>query len=65
MGFTLPSTGVRSFLPTPSEKNEASKGPFDFDDLQGVWFLAESSAKARSVKFGETSGMYYEMITLG
>ena len=29
------------------EKFQASKGPFDFDDLQGVWFLAESSAKVR------------------
>ncbi|CAK8997087.1 unnamed protein product [Durusdinium trenchii] len=29
------------------EKFEASKGPFDFDDLQGVWFFAESSPKVR------------------
>ena len=50
----------QEFVPSSPRhpKIEASKGPFDFDDLQGVWFLAESSAKARSAKFGETPGMY-------
>ena len=32
------------------EKFQSSQGPFDFDDLQGVWFMAESSPKAFRLK---------------
>lgn len=40
------------------EKFEASKGPFDFDDLQGVWFLAESSPKVR-LQFSTTLDLVF------
>lgn len=43
----LPRTVVSSN--DTEEKFESSQGPFDFDDLQGVWFMAESSPKARSL----------------
>ena len=56
MAYPPPSDGTHR----TSRWSEASKGPFDFDDLQGVWFLAESSAKVVAGWCVENSPMVRE-----